>query len=472
MFNEPTTQSNIPSAPHEKNKREMAKRGKRKRGEVSGRKGAALHRIDKLDKWEDNPIRTYFVHLFGKINFRNEAQFLAFGKWLVFIVLMVVEALMLVQSIDDYKGDGAWVKLVVLLSLVAVLTASEAVQIFAVRGKAKFVFYSIDAVAACFCLFFAHGTFPLVLYMLVLTQFYISAEKFRFSIIVFAVSMPLYAVIFGSRGDFMKIGADGFLSVLWQGLGAVVAITIHFLVVHIALAFYRQYLKLNKAVQELDESRRKLQKAYEAVAEVTALEERQRIAKDIHDTAGHSITTVIMQTESAKRIIDSSPEEAKAKIVAANLQAKHALEELRDSVHLLSGRAEKQPLQTSLQAILNESTDGTGIIIRSAIEEIDLAEAQARFLCNSLKEGISNGIRHGGATAFWFELKAEENTVEFLLSDNGTGLSDGELRAGFGLSAMQDRAQYFGGKAEFQSEVDEGFEIRITLPFNKGESIS
>lgn len=471
MPNQPTTQSNTKSELRETAESETTKRGKRKRGEVShGRKGTALHRTDKLDKWEDNPIRTYFVHLFGKINFRNEAQFLAFGKWLVFIVLLIVEALMIVQSIEDYKGD--WVKLVVLLSLVAVLTASEAVQIFAVRGKAKFVFYSIDAVAACCCLFFAYGSYPLVLYMLVLTQFYIGAEKFRFSVIVFAVSMPLYAVIFGSRGDFLKIEADGFLSVLWQGLGSVIAITIHFLVVHIALAFYRQYLKLNKTVQELDESRRKLQKAYEAVAEVTALEERQRIAKDIHDTAGHSITTVIMQTESAKRIIDTNPEEAKAKIVAANLQAKHALEELRDSVHLLSGRTEKQPLQTSLQAILNESTDGTGIVIRSAIEEIDLPEAQARFLCNSLKEGISNGIRHGGATAFWFELKTEENTVEFLLSDNGKGMSDGELRAGFGLSAMQDRAQYFGGNAEFQSEADEGFEIRISLPFNKGERIS
>ena len=92
-----------------------------------------------------------------------------------------------------------------------------------------------------------------------------------------------------------------------------------------------------------------LQKAYDELAEVTALQERQRIAKDIHDMAGHSITTVIMQTEAAKLILDSNPQEAKSKIVAANLRAQHALEELRESVHLLSGRRSRLSLKEALQ---------------------------------------------------------------------------------------------------------------------------
>ena len=93
----------------------------------------------------------------------------------------------------------------------------------------------------------------------------------------------------------------------------------HFLIVQVAVAFYRQYVKLNKTLKELDESKQKLEEAYTKVKEVSALEERQRIAKDIHDTAGHSLTTVIMQTESAKLIVEKNPEEAKKKIVSANL---------------------------------------------------------------------------------------------------------------------------------------------------------
>ena len=110
---------------------------------------------DKDEKSTEKPIRSYFVHLFGKINFRNEAQFLYFGKWLVFFFLLTVEVLMILQKVDAFREDKGWIKLVVLLSLVTLLTTSEVIQLFAVRGKARFVFYSIDAVAACFCLFFA-----------------------------------------------------------------------------------------------------------------------------------------------------------------------------------------------------------------------------------------------------------------------------------------------------------------------------
>jgi signal transduction histidine kinase len=192
------------------------------------------------------------------------------------------------------------------------------------------------------------------------------------------------------------------------------------------------------------------------------LEERQRIAKDIHDTAGHSLTTVIMQTEAAKRIVEEDPKEAKNKIVAANLQAKHALDELRNSVHLLSGGNEQQTLKGDLEGILHETMDGTEIIIRSEIEDLTLSPTKHRFLCNSLKEGISNGLRHGGATAFWFELKQDGDKVEFLLSDNGKGLGK-DFIMGFGLTSMRDRARTLGGEVYLESEEGEGVELRIQL---------
>ena len=90
-----------------------------------------------------------------------------------------------------------------------------------------------------------------------------------------------------------------------------------------------------------------------------------------------------------------------------------------------------------------------------------------RFICNTLKEGISNGLRHGNATAFWFELKEENEEIHFLLSDNGKGLDMQDFLAGFGLSAMQDRAKSLGGEVRFHSEKDEGFEVYLTLPLER-----
>ena len=444
---------------------EKKRRDKRAQKEYKKNYKNAKERL--AEKWE-GPIRDYFVRLFGKFRFRNEAQFLRFAKWLIFIVLIVVEGMMILNAAERFQGEWGSTRLLIILSLVGALTASEALKLFVLKdNKTRFFFYVLDAIVACGCIFFIDGTYPLLLYMLVLTQYYIGAEKMTLSAWLIGSSMPIYAVCYGlqtvSQGEGIKP-----LLVLRNAIGPVIALSIHFLAVHIALAFYRQYLKLDRTLRELDESKQELEKAYAVVAEVTALEERQRIATDIHDTAGHSITTVIMQTESAKRILESNPDEAKAKIVAANLQAKHALEELRASVHLLSGLTEKQTLKDDLLSVLHESMDGTGLNIRSEIEDISVSEAKHRFLCNTLKEGISNGLRHGGATAFWFELKREKDMLRFLLSDNGKGI-DGAPQEGFGLSTMRQRAKSLGGEVTLSSEIDEGFEISIVLPMDAEE---
>ena len=202
------------------------------------------------------------------------------------------------------------------------------------------------------------------------------------------------------------------------------------------------------------------------------MEEHQRIAKEIHDTAGHSLTTVIMQTETAKRIIDSNPAEAKNKLIAANLQAKNTLDRLRESVHVLSGDMGNTTLKTAMEGIIHESTDGTGIKIRAKIEDICVSQAKHRFLCNTLKEGISNGLRHGNATAFWFQLKTEEGKIRFFLSDNGTGLNTENFESGFGLTTMRDRVRKLGGDMYIMSELGEGFELNVTLPMDETQKPS
>ncbi len=410
-------------------------------------------------------IRAYFVRLFGKYDFRNERQFLYFGKWLIFILLLLVESLAVLEHIDGFRTNGGWGVFLGLLGTVCLLSLSMAAQLFAVKGKGRIVFYVADVVAACAFLYVAGGVYPLAVYMLVLTQFYFEAERPRQSMLLLIFSILLYMLAYALELYVLHGGAGwSILQLLNLTVGFIVAVIAHFLVTQIALAFYRQYLKLHKTLGELAESKKELEKAYAVVAEVSALEERQRIAKDIHDTAGHSLTTVIMQTEAAKRILDTSPAEAKQKLIAANLQARHALEELRNSVHLLSGSVENSPLQEELLKIIHETTDGTGIVIRSEIDEITLRPAKRRFLCNTLKEGISNGLRHGNATAFWFALKQEGDTIRFLLTDNGKGTKRGGFQKGFGLQTMEERARALGGEVEFLSDLEEGFEIALRLP--------
>ena len=412
---------------------------------------------------EENRFRAFFARLFG-----DEEQSKRFGKKLFFILLILVESLVLLQRIGAFLKNGELDNLLVAFAVMLTLTISMALQLFVAKtDKGRTIFYITEAVSAALFLFFAGGSYAILVYVLVLTLFYMEMKSYKRSMQLFLFATLFYMSFIGLRMWFRdgEVVRD-IVQLIEISYGSILTLVTHFVILQIALAFYRQYLKLDKALTDLDESKKELERAYGELEEVTVLKERQRIAKEIHDTAGHSITTVIMQTESAKRIIDTSPEEAKVKIVAANLQAKHALEELRNSVHLLSGVPENTPLKSALFAIIHESMDGTGINIRSEIENINVNDEQYRFLCNALREGISNGLRHGNATAFWFELKEENGTILFLLSDNGKGV-DGKVQMGFGLQAMQDRARALGGDLTVVADIEEGFEFHLEIPVHK-----
>ena len=302
-----------------------------------------------------------------------------------------------------------------------------------------------------------------LVYVCVLTEFYLSAPSLRDCGIMFGCNLAIYTVIYGVGAGINNEIASAF-DITSRYFVALIVLMLHFVMFGFSTTVVRKNRQIEQNLRELEESRNELVRAYDKLQEAALIEERNRISKEIHDTAGHSLTTVIMQTEAAKLSIDKDPEAAKRSISAANLQAKTCLEQMRASVHLLSGRQENIPLSEQLEAIAEESSDGTGLTIRTKLDEVCLAEEAERFLCSTLREGISNGVRHGGSTAFLVELKDKGNFVEFLLSDNGSGTDMKEFKEGFGLSAMRAKAESMGGMVHFTSEEGEGFEILLSLP--------
>lgn len=395
------------------------------------------------------------------INLDN-AVFVRSWKIIIFCLLLLAEILIgIINRNGNYFKIASWY---ILAPVFFLLTVGNAVKIWGLRSqKAKIPFYVIDTLSLIVLTLFTNGELVSTLYVVILSEFYLTEKKMTSSIAMGASSVGLFLIARAISGGLREGGVD-VVELVSSAFNDLIIIVFHFLILNLTLQIYRKNREITKAYEELHESNEKLSGAYRELQEVTALEERQRIAKDIHDTAGHSITTVIMQTEAAKLVLDTQPQEAKRRIAAANLQAKHALEELRESVHLLSGYSQQLTLKEELESIIHDSSDGTDISFRYEIEEMTVCDAKRRFLCNSLKEGISNGLRHGDATAFWFELKAEEKHIRFLLSDNGKGSELSELREGFGLSGMHSRAESLGGEAWFHAEKDEGFEIHITLP--------
>lgn len=393
-------------------------------------------------------------------------KLVAIGKVLIFLALVLVLIILAVDCRDMYfEGIRA---IVVILPVSAALLIENAVKLFAIRTfKRRIVCYVIDLAFLLVLTCFSGGRLISTLFIVILSEFYLSQEKLAGNIAMGVCSVVLYLAML-ALSQLLRAEPVELDMLISNAFNDLIVFALHFLLVNFLLLIYRKNEEIAQRAKELAESNQKLAEAMEKLKEVTALEERQRIAKDIHDTAGHSITTVIMQTEAAKLALENDPAGAKRSIVAANLQAKHALEELRESVHLLSGREGGESLRDMLVGILHESTDGTGIAVRYDIDDITLCDAKSRFLCNTLKEGISNGLRHGKATAFYFELKKGEKDAEFLLSDNGTGMDISALKEGFGLRGMHARAESLGGSVWFETEIDEGFEIHLRLPLDGG----
>ena len=351
-------------------------------------------------------------------------------------------------------------------ALCLVLLILESLNAFVFKNfAAKMTFYGIDsAIILTICLLTGNSLMSAI-YCIVLTQCYISVEKFRDKTIIFGVSCGIFVISFIAGGILSNPSSDG-LDLVSGVLFGLLGIVLDYLITLFLLKFYRTNLELREALIEADESRARLEEANEQLTQTKIFEERNRIAKDKHDTAGHSMTTVIMQTEAAKLLIDDNPAEAKNRIISANVQARNALEQMRESVHLLAGRGKVKPLKEELEEVIAQTIDGTDIKARYDLDVIQPPDEVYRFIVNSVKELLANGIRHGKATAFYVELKQTERNVTLLVSDNGCGVK-GEIKEGFGLKGLREKAEKMGGKCCFSSEEGEGFEVKIVLKKEK-----
>ncbi len=379
------------------------------------------------------------------------------------LLLVVFEIMICVQLLNARTGV---LKFVILLLCFVSLDVLCGVDLFLIKNiKARVAIYIIDFIILLIMCALTGNAYLAAMYCITLTQMYLNLGKFKHKIAVFITGCVGFVVtcIVGWFINHMRVVTyDEIIYIISGCLTGLIMIAIHFAVENFLLSFYHTNLKLTAALKDADESKARLEEAYKQLSETAVYEERNRIARDIHDNAGHSMTAVIMQTEAAKLLIDSNPEEAKAKIISANIQAKNALEQMRDSVHLLAGRRGARSVKEQVEEILAQTMDGTGVNIRSDISEAELSPEKARFITNSLKECLANGVRHGGANAFYVELSSYGENITLTVSDNGSGLKE-DFKEGFGLKGIREKAAAFGGSVSIEGEEDEGCEIKITI---------
>lgn len=220
--------------------------------------------------------------------------------------------------------------------------------------------------------------------------------------------------------------------------------------------------ELKRKTKQLEDTYIKLRDNTRDIEEITILKERNKIAREIHDTMGHTLTSALIELEAGERLLKKDQDMAIQKINLAKGQIRDGLSNIRDSVGVLNKGKEILGFVPSLKLLLEETALHGDIFIKYEISEIpQLPEAQEHALYRALQEGLTNGIKHGKSTAFVFILKYENGTINFHLQDNGTGCD--KIVFGFGLSAMEQRIREVGGTLIIDSVYGEGCSIDINI---------
>lgn len=208
----------------------------------------------------------------------------------------------------------------------------------------------------------------------------------------------------------------------------------------------------------------------------TALvEERNRLAREVHDTLAQELAGIALQLEAADALLDTAPERARVRLRQALYQTRESLAEARRSVlDLRAGPLERQTLSTALEALGRRFAEETGIAVTTDISlgELRLPAQAEEALYRIAQEALTNIRRHAHARTARIRLTLEGRQVQLSVTDDGQGIAQGAVEAaarhldghGFGLIGMRERAHMLHGTMEIQSCSGAGTRIEVCIP--------
>jgi two-component system NarL family sensor kinase len=226
----------------------------------------------------------------------------------------------------------------------------------------------------------------------------------------------------------------------------------------------------------------------ETATQMALVEERNRLAREVHDTLAQELAGIVLHLEAADALLDTAPERARARIRQALAQARESLAEARRSVlDLRAGPLERQTLSAALEALGRRFAEEAGIAVSAdvALGGVRLPSRIEEALYRIAQEALANVRRHAQASAVWITLRLEGDQAVLTIADNGRGfaanvapdappaLSPASSATnasaqpgghGFGLIGMQERAHLLSGTLRISSCPGAGTQIEARIP--------
>lgn len=208
-----------------------------------------------------------------------------------------------------------------------------------------------------------------------------------------------------------------------------------------------------------DKLQGQLEDANKRIAELVKQEERQRIARDLHDTLGQKLSLIGLKSDLARRLIVKDPSQAQTELRDVQLTARIALKEVRELVTEMRGTKLEDEI-SRIEEILEVAQIEFQLIGDSNLFNTSLIAENVVSMC--IKEAVNNVVKHSNATICKIIIEQLETELIVKIADNGIGIKEQGNSRGNGLQGMKERLEFVNGSLEIQSQ--EGVTIIIKVP--------
>jgi signal transduction histidine kinase len=218
--------------------------------------------------------------------------------------------------------------------------------------------------------------------------------------------------------------------------------------------------------QELSLANRRLREYALLIENQATLQERNRIAREIHDSVGHSLTAQSIQLENVAMLLEEDTKGAAQHLQKARQLGKEALQNVRQSVATLRNHPLKgKSLTAALTKLVQEYEKTTGIPIHTQIKLTSpLSTEVSTAIYRVVQEALTNISKHSHANQVLLILQENNKGIFASIEDNGQGFDPQQNTTGFGLQGMRERIEVLGGHLYLTSQRGKGCKIQVEIP--------
>ncbi|MBM7649097.1 two-component system sensor histidine kinase DesK [Bacillus ectoiniformans] len=213
----------------------------------------------------------------------------------------------------------------------------------------------------------------------------------------------------------------------------------------------------NRKKQEVLEE--KLKDANDRISELVKQEERQRIARDLHDTLGQKLSMIGLKSDLASKLISKDPEQARSELKDVQQTARTALNEVRKMVSSMRGIRLKDEIVLVKQILKAAQIE---LVSDEEFKTAHLSLFLENILSMCMKEAVTNVVKHSQATSCQISIEQSSNETILTVKDNGVGFKENDFGKGSGLLGMRERLEFVNGTLEILEE--EGTTVVMVVP--------